>query len=463
MADVSTARPEERLSRYRYAILLIGFVTLAGGSGVSGCFSVFYNILITEFFWSTGSVRSLPMAGALAGMTVLEFTRVSPGSFCTMIHADMGADVLKIETPPALSPASGSGMSARTERQAAFSYVNRNKRSLGLNLKALEGQTILHQLAARADVLVEGFRPGVMQRLNAGYTTLSQINPRLVYCSLSGFGQDGPYRDLPAHDLNYLAISGVLNLIGEVGQPPAIPLNLIADYGGAAMHGMVGILLALYSRHRTGRGQHVDVAYLDATISLLAATPLMANAFADGVLPQRGNGPYTGLYAFYTTYETKDDRRLSVGCSEPWLWENLCTALGRPELARYYRRLEHLTRAPSPEEASVRAQLQAIFLQRTRDDWLAYLADKNVCIGPVNTPAEVFADPQVQHRQMLLEHHTSTGETVRQAGIALKLSDTPGSVRHLGPQLGQHTDEVLSTLGYSDDDRQRLHEQGVVG
>ncbi len=296
------------------------------------------------------------MAGALARMTVLEFTRVSPGSFCTMILADMGADVLKIETPPALSPASGSGMSARTERQAAFSYVNRNKRSLGLNLKALEGQTILHQLAARADVLVEGLRPGVMQRLNAGYTTLSQINPRLVYCSLSGFGQAGPYRDLPAHDLNYLAISGVLNLIGEVGQPPAIPLNIIADYGGAAMHGVVGILLALYSRHRTGRGQHVDVAYLDATISLLAATPLMANAFADGVLPQRGNGPYTGLYAFYTTYETKDDRRLSVGCSEPWLWENLCTALGRPELARYSRRLEHLTRTPSPEEASVRAQ-----------------------------------------------------------------------------------------------------------
>jgi crotonobetainyl-CoA:carnitine CoA-transferase CaiB-like acyl-CoA transferase len=379
-----------------------------------------------------------------------------------MMLADMGADVLKIETPSALSHASGSGMSARRERQAAFSYANRNKRSLGVNLKAPQGQTILQQLVAQADVLVEGFRPGVMQRLNADYTTLSRINPRLVYCSLSGFGQVGPYRDLPAHDLNYLAISGVLNLIGAADRPPAIPLNIIADYGGAAMHGVVGILLALYARHRTGRGQHVDVAYLDATISLLAATPLMANAFADGVLPQRGNGPYTGLYAFYTTYETKDGRRLSVGCSEPWLWENLCTALGRPDLARYYRRLEHLTRAPSLEEAGVREQLQAIFLQRTRDDWLAYLADKNVCIGPVNTPAEVFADPQVQHRQMLLEHRTSTGDVVRQVGIALKLSDTPGSVRHLGPRLGQHTDEVLSALGYDEAEKQRLHEQGIV-
>jgi len=375
----------------------------------------------------------------------------------------MGADVLKIETPPALSPESGSGMSARTERQAAFSYVNRNKRSLGLNLKAPEGQAILHQLVAGVDVLVEGFRPGVMQRLNADYATLSRLNPRLVYCSLSGFGQHGPYRDRPAHDLNYLAISGVLNLIGEVGRPPAIPLNIIADYGGAAMHGVVGILLALFARHRTGRGQHVDVAYLDATLSLLAATPLMANAFTDGVMPQRGHGPYTGLYAFYTTYETQDGRRLSVGCSEPWLWENLCKALGRPDLARGYRRIEHLTRAPTPEEASVRAQLQAIFLQRTRDDWLAYLADKNVCIGPVNTAAEVFADPQVQHRQMLLAHRTTAGEVVQQAGIALKLSDTPGSVRHLGPRLGQHTDEVLSALGYGQDDRERWRAQGIVG
>lgn len=403
------------------------------------------------------------MAGALAGTTVLELTRVSPGSFCTMILADMGADVLKIETPPALSPASGSGMSARTERQAAFSYVNRNKRSLGLNLQAPEGQTILQQLAAQADVLVEGFRPGVMPRLNADYTTLSRINPRLVYCSLSGFGQDGPYRDLPAHDLNYLAISGVLNLIGAVDRPPAIPLNIIADYGGAAMHGVVGVLLALYARHRTGRGQHVDIAYLDATLSLLAATPLMANAFADGVLPQRGHGPYTGLYAFYTTYETRDGRRLSVGCSEPWLWQNLCAALGRSDLAPYSRRLEHLTRAPSPEEAGVREQLQAIFLQRTRADWLAYLADKNVCIGPVHTAAEVFADPQVQHRQMLLEHRTSTGDVVHQAGIALKLSDTPGSVRHLGPRLGEHTAEVLSALGYSETEQQRLREQDIVG
>ncbi len=403
------------------------------------------------------------MAGALEGITVLELSRVSPGSFCTMILGDMGADVLKIETPPTVGPESGSGISARQAREAAFSYVNRNKRSLGVNLKQAEGQRILHQLVQQADVLVEGFRPGVMQRLQADYATLRHLNPRLVYCSLSGFGQDGPYRDLPAHDLNYLALSGVLHLIGEAGRPPAIPLNLIADYGGAAMHGVTGILLALYARERTGRGQHVDVSYLDATIALLAATPLLANAFADGIWPQRGQGPYTGLYAFYTTYETQDGRLLSVACSEPWLWENLCRALERPDLARYYRRPEHLTRVPTPEEAHVREQLQTLFRQRRRDEWLTYLADKNVCIGPVNTPAEVFCDPHVRHRQMVLEHHTATGETVSQVGIALKLSETPGSVRQLGPCLGQHTAEVLTALGYSMSEQQRLREQGIVG
>jgi crotonobetainyl-CoA:carnitine CoA-transferase CaiB-like acyl-CoA transferase len=403
------------------------------------------------------------MVAALQGIKILELSRVSPGAFCTMLLADMGAEVLKIETPPSVLPA-GSGVSATDERQAAFSYVNRNKRSLGLNLKTPEGQKILHQLAADADVLVEGFRPGVMQRLNADYDTLRRINPRLVYCSLSGFGQSGPYRDLPAHDLNYLSISGVLDLIGpSAAVPPAIPLNLIADYGGASMHGMLGILLALHARHQSGRGQHVDVAYLDSTISLLSATLLAQTFFTDGLVPQRGVGPYSGQYAFYTTYETKDDKLLSVGCSEPWLWGNLCDALERPDLQPFYRHEGHLKRPPSAEEAQVREQLQAVFRQRTRDEWVAFLRDKNVCIGAVNSVAEVFDDPQVKHRQMLVAHESSTHGTVRQAGIGLKLSDTPGSVRHIGPQLGQHTADVLAELGYSQEDMARLRDQAVVG
>ena len=404
------------------------------------------------------------MADALQGITVLELTRVSPAAFCTMMLADMGAEVLKIETPPGLSPGAGSGVSASHAKHAAYSYLNRNKRSLGLSLKAAEGQQILHKLVSQADVLVEGFRPGVMHRLGADYATLSQINPRLVYCSLSGFGQHGPYRNLPAHDLNYLALSGVLDLIAATADaPPAIPLNLIADYGGAAMHGVVGVLLALYARQQTGRGQHVDVAYLDTTISLLSATLLLEQFFTNGVVPQRGHGPYTGQYAFYTTYETQDGKLLSVGCTEPWLWGNLCQALDRPDLSCYYRHAGHLERAPNAEERDVRDQLQAIFRQRTRDAWLAFLAPKNVCIGPVNTPEEVFRDPQVQHRQMLLEHQEPTVGRVRQVGIGVKLSNTPGRIRHLGPSLGQHTAEVLSRLGYNQEEIDCLRRSHVIG
>ena len=231
------------------------------------------------------------MTGPLDGVRLLELTRVGPGAFCTMMLADMGADVLKIEPPPT-GALRGSGASPGPDeaRTLATSFTNRNKRSLTLNLKSPEGQEILHGLVRKHDVLVEGFRPGVMDRLGGGYERLSGLNPRLVYCALSGFGQDGPYRDRPAHDLNFLALAGVLDLIGEPDRDPAIPLNIIADYAGASMHGFAGVLLALYARERTGRGQLVDVSYLDTTISLLAATPVVRDWFSDGEMPGAARG-----------------------------------------------------------------------------------------------------------------------------------------------------------------------------
>jgi crotonobetainyl-CoA:carnitine CoA-transferase CaiB-like acyl-CoA transferase len=269
---------------------------------------------------------------------------------------------------------------------------------------------------------------------------------------------------LPAHDLNYLAISGVLNLIAPSAEAaPSIPLNLIADYGGASMHGVVGILLALFARFHTGRGQHVDIAYLDSTISLLSATLLLEKYRTDGVAPQRGNGPYTGQYAFYTTYETQDGKRLSVGCSEPWLWGNLCKALGRSDLELYYRHAGHLERAPTAEEREVREQLQAIFRQRTSQEWVELLADKNVCIGPVNTPQEVFDDPHVRHRQMVVDVDNAGAKGVRQVGVGVKLSETPGRIRHVGPRIGQHTSEVMRTLGYTHAEIEALQQQHVIG
>ena len=391
------------------------------------------------------------MTDALQDTTVLEVSGTNPGGFCTMMLACMGAEVLKIEAPD------------MGERQVVSAYLDRNKKSLGLDLSSAAGQEVLHKLAGAADVLVESFQPGAMQQLNADYLTLSRINPRLVYCSLSGYGQTGPYRDLPGSDVTYLAMSGVLGLIGEADRPPAIPLDLIADYGGGAMHGVVGILLALYARDNSGRGQHVDVSHLDATLSMLAASPLMGPFFDGGVTPRRGQGPYSGRYAFYTTYETQDGKLLSVGSSEPWLWKNLCEALGRPDLSQYSRGPEHLTRGPTPEEAQVREELQIAFRQRNRDDWLAYLADKNVCVSAVNTLSEVFEDPQVQHRNMLVEHEGPDGKPTRQVGMGIKLSDTPGRFRRPVPRPGQHTDEILSGLGYGESDLKSLREQHVVG
>src|SRR5438309_11706022 len=206
--------------------------------------------------------------GVMDGIKILELARVPPAEMPAMMLADMGAEVLKIDSPDPERPEGEEWV-----RRTIHSFTNRNKRSMTLNMKAAEGQTIFRKLAASADVVVEGFRPGVMKRLGADYETIGHLNPRVVYCSLSGFGQDGPYRDYPAHDMNYLSLAGVLGLIGEPGRKPVIPLNLVADYAGAGMHGPLGLVLALFARERTGRGQHVDVAYLDTSVSLLAATP----------------------------------------------------------------------------------------------------------------------------------------------------------------------------------------------
>jgi alpha-methylacyl-CoA racemase len=395
---------------------------------------------------------------ALEGIKVLELARVAPAELPGMMLADMGADVLKIETP------SDEYADDDAKRKAAFAYVNRNKRSIALNLKAPEGQAVLKKLTAGADVIVEGFRPGVMKRLGADYETLAAVNPRLVYCSLSGFGQTGPYRDMPAHDLNYLAIAGALGLIGEAERPPAIPLNLVADYAGASMHGLAGVLLALFARERTGKGQHVDVSYLDTTISLLAATPGLWDFFRSGRWPARGVGALAGSYPYYTTYETSDGKLLSIGCTEPWLWQNFCRAIGREDLAKAALHSGDFQNAADDAAVSAKREVAAIIRTKTRDDWFAFLKDKDVCVGPVYDPPETFADPQVKAREMIVEiDDPRLAAPVKQAGIALKLSDTPGSIRRLGPRPCEHTDEVLRAAGYDAAELARLRDAGAIG
>src|SRR5882724_6942394 len=395
--------------------------------------------------------------GVLDGITVLELARVAPAELPGMMFADMGADVLKIETPEEETP------TPDAMRRAAFAYVNRNKRSLALNLKAPEGQALFKRLAATADVIVEGFRPGVMKRLGADYETVRALNPRIVYCSLSGFGQDGPYRDYPAHDMNYLSLAGVLNLIGDAGsKKPVIPLNLVADYAGASLHGALGIMLALFGRERTGRGQHVDVSYLDTTVSLLAATPNMRFFFSDGQTPKRGEGFLGGSYPYYAIYETRDDKLLTIGCTEPWLWANFCRAIGRPDFERFARKPDQFVRAANREEQAAREEIEKIIRSRDRDEWYDLLVKADVCVGKVYDVDEMVRDPQINHRQMIVDTQHPTHGRVRQVGVAIKLSETPGSVRSAAPLAGEHTDVVLRDIGMSAGEIAALREKKVV-
>jgi crotonobetainyl-CoA:carnitine CoA-transferase CaiB-like acyl-CoA transferase len=395
--------------------------------------------------------------GVLDGIKILELARVAPAEMPGMMLADMGADVLKIETP------SDSQEDPDWQRRSAFVYVNRNKRSLALNMKAAEGQALFKKLAAGADVIIEGFRPGVMKRLGADYETLRATNPRLVYCSLSGFGQNGPYRDYPAHDMNYLSLAGVLGLIGEADRKPAIPLNLVADYAGASMHGALGIMFALFARERTGKGQLVDVSYLDTSVALLAATPNMRFFFSDGLAPKRGEGFLGGSYPYYAIYDTKDGKLLTIGCTEPWLWENFCKAIGRPDLVRFARQHDQLVRAANPEEVKARDEIEAIIRTKNRDEWYEILVRADVCVGKVYDPEEMVADPQVQARDMVVEVKHPTLGTIKEFGIPIKLSGTPGTVRTAAPHAGEHTDAVLRELGLSATDVKALRDKKIVG
>src|SRR4030043_963352 len=248
---------------------------------------------------------------ALEGVKILDLSRLVPGAFCTMLLGDMGAEGVKIEAPGVTGIGSSPGAVSRgkNSRAAAYYAPDRNKKSIVVNLKSEAGREIFYRLCRGADVIVEGFRPGVAKRLKIDYATINKLNPKIIYCSLSGYGQDGPYRDFPGHDINYISIAGVLGLIGPSSMPPVIPMNLIGDFAGASLYGVIGILTALMARHETGKGQHVDVAYMEGAMSLL--TFLTGFYFFKGVVPKRGETTVHGAYPYYGVYETKDGKYIS--------------------------------------------------------------------------------------------------------------------------------------------------------
>ncbi|HEY2486990.1 MAG TPA: CaiB/BaiF CoA-transferase family protein [Candidatus Binataceae bacterium] len=395
----------------------------------------------------------------LAGIKVLDLTKLAPGPFCTMILGDLGADVIKIEEPgPPTGRRAEQAGKAGTEGPGApfsgspFNALNRNKKSIGLNLKSGPGKEVFRRMVQRADVLVQEYRPGVAERLGIGYEQMSVRNDRLIYCAITGYGQDGPYRNLVGHDLNYIATAGVLSIVGRAGQLPTIPHNLIADYAGGGMHAVIGILAALVARTQTGRGQYVDISMMDGSMALMAQS--FASFFANGRLPARGETPLDGAIPNYNLYETKDGKIITIGAIEPWFFANLCRALGREDL------VEH--EYNSARRAEIQESFRAIFRTKTRDEWFEILSRTDVCVGKMNTLDEVEADPQVQARKMIVELDTLEGRKVKQVGISVKLSETPGSIRSLAPTLGQHTEEVMHGLGYSDEQIEKWRADGSV-
>ena len=398
------------------------------------------------------------MPAALDGIKIIDLSRMAPGPFCTMVLGDLGAEIIRVEEPGggrmARARASGSGGDeSAARRRAAFNALNRNKRSVALNLKNPDAQAVLRRLAESADVFVEGFRPGVTSRLGCDYDALSAINPRLVYCSISGYGQDGPYSNLVGHDINYISVGGALGAIGSAGGAPVIPYNIVADYAGGGFHAAAAILAALMARERTGRGQSVDIAMSDGVAYMLAA--LMSDYFANGAIPKRGETSLNGGAPYYNVYQCRDGRYLSVGCIEPWFWSTLCRAIGREDL------IDGQFDADRAEY--VKRELAETFIARDREDWWRELsAINNIAVAKVYDIAEATTDPQNIHRRMIVEAGEIDGEIVRQVGVAPKLSDTPGSIRSLGATVGQHTDEILSEIGMSQDQIARMRQSGAA-
>jgi crotonobetainyl-CoA:carnitine CoA-transferase CaiB-like acyl-CoA transferase len=331
--------------------------------------------------------------------------------------------------------------------------LGRNKRSLSLNLKAEEGRTIFHRLARDADVVLEGGRPGGAAKLGVDYETLRTLNPRLVYCSISGYGQDGPYRNRVGHDVNYLGFAGVIGLTGTAGGPPAIPGVQIADIGGGALMAAVGILAALWGREETGQGQFVDIGMMDGAVAWQVIHTF--RHLLDQQEPARGDTLLTGHHPCYAIYETRDGRHVTVGALEPHFWRTLCERIGLPEYA-----------ARQFDEGDAREEMferfRARFRERTMVDWVTMLADLDICFGPVATLSEALADPQVRHRQMVVEVNDARGNRQRTLGNPIKLSSTPPTIRTPPPRLGEHTDAVLAGLGYSPGDVAGLRDRGVV-
>jgi crotonobetainyl-CoA:carnitine CoA-transferase CaiB-like acyl-CoA transferase len=391
----------------------------------------------------------------LSGIRVLDLTRLLPGGFCTLLLADFGAEVLKVEdtgmgdyirwAPPYYDGADDSAKSA------LYLSLNRGKRSVRLNLKNERGRDALLRLAGDYDVMVESFRPGVLDRLGVGYGRLAEENPGLVYCAISGYGQDGPYRDRSGHDMNYLGLIGLLGLTGEKGGPPVQAAGQIADLGGGGLMAAFGILAALRERDRSGLGQVVDVSMADGALSWL--TMVAGRYFAEGITPRRGDLELAGRLICYRPYACKDGW-VTLGALEPKFWQAWCRGVGREDL---------IEKQFEPPASEAHAEVERIFLERTRHEWQAFASEHDCCLEPVLELDEALDSDLVRARDMVVSiDQPGVAEPVRQLGVPVKMSRTPGAPQGPGPVLGADTHDVLREAGYSDDEIREMEEHGAV-
>ncbi len=397
------------------------------------------------------------MSRPLEGVRILDLTRLLPGGFCTLLLADLGADVIKVEdtgqgdyvrwAPPYYGDEEHTPLGTRS---AIYLSLNRNKRSVRLDLKQEGGRQALLKMAESADVLVESFRPGVLDKLGVGFDVLSQANPALVYCPITGYGQDGPNRDRAGHDMNYLGLNGILGLTGEAGGPPIQSGAQIADLGGGGLMAAVGILAALQEARRGGQGQMVDISMTDGALAWLAMEA--GRYFGSGEVPERGNIMLSGGIICYRPYEAADGW-VTCGALEPKFWARFCQAVGREDL------IEKQFEKPGSD---AHAQVAEIFKTRSRPEWKAFNDEHDAMIEPVLDLDEALESELVREREMVVSYEQPEMGEVKQLGFPIKLSRTPASIELPAPALGEHTEELLSEAGYSIEEIHALEESGAA-
>ena len=392
------------------------------------------------------------MSGPLGGIRIVDLTRLYPGPFGTQLLGDLGAEVIKLEDknspdyirffPPVF-----------VKEGAGYLCVNRNKKSLALDLRSQKGKDLFFRLVEKSDVVVEQFRPGVLDKMGMGYQEAHTRNPKIIYCSITGFGQTGPYADIPGHDLNYMGLAGITDVIGSKGGDPLIPGIQVADVAGGGLMSVIGILAALIARGSTGRGQHVDVSMLDGILPFMGM--IFSYFLAGGGLPERGNMFLSGGLVCYDIYRTKDGRHMTLGALEFKFWKRFCELINKPD----WTDKQFVT---GQEKDTIHRELQDIFLTKTQDEWVKVFRGEESMCEAVLTIAEVERDPHVAARKMVVEMDHPTEGKIKAIGVPIKFSETEAVDLVPPPILGQHNDEILAMIGLGDDEIQGLRSDGVI-